>query len=324
MLWMNDHSGLVAEVVDTLLSSPIHTLRLYSRRAILWTELDQGLRRSLLGLLGNPSLRHVSLNGLHIPEHFFSDFSSLKSVELRSLEFRVESSDITPVTGLPQISQLTYYVPRDFRLITHSRIHCIGPTIGLDLSSLQSNLDLDLSQISRLGHLFQLPKLAQLKVSTFPYASGDPWHPMPVQTLDLSGLPSLTNLALCNNDFDSGSNQFEWVGNALESLTAAQRRRLESMTMILITTSDSVAKAATLDLMTPLAPHLSRLYQRSDGIKTILVHLKIAWGNDPNVVSLAQETILRHLSADWNGRKDVLKAEAENDLEWLYRNRSAW
>ncbi|TFK60111.1 hypothetical protein BDN72DRAFT_850861 [Pluteus cervinus] len=327
MLWMLDKPTLIVEVLDALSSSPIHTLAFVSRKVINWTDLHEGFRRSFLEILRNPSFKKISLDGLDIPHHFFCDFTTLQSVNLRSVEVHVGSGDILPVTRLQQISQLVYNVPyrhRDYNN-PNSQIHCIGPIIGLDLSSLQSlTLDFDLSQVARLTHLLQLPKITSLDVSTVPFANDpDPWHPTPTQPLDLSGLPKLTNLVLCNNTSGS-ADQFEWVGNALESLTMPQRQKLESVTMILITTSDTTGKAATFDFMTPLARHLSRLHQCSERIQRILVHLKVAWGNDPNALSQLQQGILQHLSMDWHGCEDVLDVKVENNLEWLYRNRSAW
>ncbi|TFK67425.1 hypothetical protein BDN72DRAFT_961023 [Pluteus cervinus] len=293
--------NLISDVFDALSLNPIHTLSFVSWEAVRWTDLDQRVQRSLLGILKNPAFRKISLRGLHIPLHFFGEFTSLQSVNLYFPGFCLESSK--PITLIHQISELTYHVSSGLVGATHDRV---GPNIGLDLSSLQYlELRMKSWQIPYLSHYFRLPKLRRLRVSTFPFFPG-------VHSINFSGLPELTHLTLHNLSFSPQFDEFEWMRNAFGSLTKGQLQMIESVTIALTATLDSIDDSATLDLMTKLGRHLSLLHRSLEKVKSILVHVKIC-SDDQDAVLLSRDRILRCLA--WNGSEGVLEIKFEGTDE---------
>ncbi|TFK67426.1 hypothetical protein BDN72DRAFT_961024 [Pluteus cervinus] len=308
-----DQLALITQVFDALSSSPIHTLSFLSHGKVRWTDLDLRIRSSLLKILQKPCFQHISLHELHFPRYLFSHFTHLQSVKLYSPRFPWEQD--SPLTRMHQISQLTYYVHPDagipWSLDTHT-FDCVGPSIGLDLSSLQYlDLNVDLLQIPRLSHLFQLPKLTHLEVSTDPSSTlGFSLSLGSAPSLRLSGLANLTHLTLTNLVFDSSIDQFKWIRKALASLTTAQLQIIHSVTIVLRATSDAIGKIAEFEDVLLLARCLSHLHRSSVGVKSILVHMKISESNEDTIL-LAQGKISPLLA--WEGCESVFQFKIESN-----------
>ncbi|TFK60112.1 hypothetical protein BDN72DRAFT_550073 [Pluteus cervinus] len=173
MLWMIDHSTVISQIFDALESSPIRAFAFTSRRRIGWNELDEHFRVSLSRILRNPSFETISIDGLTIPGHFFADFTSLREVTLLRLDLLPGTVDLPPSTRTHLISHLTFSLNLQYDLdgAELPKIKCLGPIIGLDLSSIEV-LDVELNfglvpELSR--HLLHLRTLRYLKLSTHPY-----------------------------------------------------------------------------------------------------------------------------------------------------------
>ncbi|TFK68603.1 hypothetical protein BDN72DRAFT_841560, partial [Pluteus cervinus] len=320
MMWMLDHPGLLTAALDVLAPSMIHTLSITSRRKIYWTELDEGLRKSLLRIVQNPTFQNITLEGVGVPGHFFSDFIHLHSVRLYNPLFPKETWNMPPSTHTHQISQLTFRVHADPGIYSMPNTLCVGPIIGLDLSQLTSlDLDLDRCQLPHVAHFFRLANLTDLRIATS--RSFPPLNPPP--TIDLSGLHALKRLTLCMNSFNTTSDEpFHQMGDALTSLTGVQRRRLEAVTIELLTTSSTLQAIRNFHFMRPLSQALSFLHHNSDQLRRILVHLKISWG-DNGGHKILRDVIWHSLA--WQGcdHEGVLDIQVESTLDWLYRNRSS-
>ncbi len=173
MLWMIDHSTVISQIFDALESSPIRTLAFTSRDGIKWDGLDERFRSSLSRVLRNPFFESISIDGLAIPGHFFADFTSLRSVTLVQLELLPGTIDLPPSTRPQTISYLSVALRLHSAMSRHElpKIKCLGPIIGLDLSSLEV-LDVELNfrlALELSTHVLHLPKLRCLTLSTHPY-----------------------------------------------------------------------------------------------------------------------------------------------------------
>ncbi|TFK68605.1 hypothetical protein BDN72DRAFT_674101 [Pluteus cervinus] len=327
MVWMIDHSELISEAFDAWKSPRIHTLNFYSRRIISWTELDERFRNSLFRILQNPAFNTIITEGLRLPGHFFAGFPSLRSVALYHPYFSPGAPGMSSSTRKHQISHLTFHVHYDanFQSLNTgpSPVDCVGPAIGLDLRSLRTlDLEMNFSLTPQLQHLFQLPKLWRLRVSTSPFEKDsvdiDPGIPPP--TINLSRLSNLTGLTLRNLDFGITSASFSWVVNALESLTTSQIGRLERFTLSLATTSDIMKNIQShLDvIMQQLGQYLSSFHRRAEQLRSIRVDMKVAWGENDQVLQI-NEWLLSQLS--WSGCEGILDVRVEQDEAFVYRNR---
>ncbi|TFK61586.1 hypothetical protein BDN72DRAFT_849530, partial [Pluteus cervinus] len=271
---MDKNPSAVAETLDALSSSLIHTVTLRSPpspqySASDWSRLPLEAQNAFYPIFAKPNLQTLVIHGLSIPKSFFREFGGLKHLKLLDVSWVWESPGVQPQSRLDEVQKLASV---DIgRLQQPMALNTMTPEIGLDLGGVDHAkwwLSLPLKATPQLFPL-NPEKLRAFEVRVF----NEGWAPTTtvVQPLDLSSCCNLSQLTISD---DGSSYEYwlnsSWVAETLSSLPLPNRIH----SLVLKYEGSEIGQYSSVRL---LRPALSRLWACS---KDIHVLIKIELGID--------------------------------------------
>ncbi|TFK61285.1 hypothetical protein BDN72DRAFT_467612 [Pluteus cervinus] len=218
--WIIDHGELLAEILQLLEVSSIHSFSIINNSNpshLDWSNFHPTLNNALLGLFNKSTLTSLQLIGLFLPENVFSLVANLQDLAIGNFAWLPDHRGCLSTSHLPvsrsdrhcQLSSLQIIISP----VLSSPIASIGPQVGLDLTRIRT-LYLDFYTIpeSDLTRFISLPRLRNL-ILTLPRQRGqnDTY-------LDLGPIVGLHTLTLSCNLFFLSTTEISWLPATLLSL----------------------------------------------------------------------------------------------------------
>ncbi|TFK65101.1 hypothetical protein BDN72DRAFT_846026 [Pluteus cervinus] len=298
--WMIDHGLLLADTLDILTDSPIHTVYLVNSPESVqldWLKLHSRVQGALLGIFGKSTLRSVNFVGLSIPRTLLFHCGNLDHFQCKRLEW--SKSDPLPPATRPA------HCPSSLRITIsptqkHADLHSLGPQTGINLQDVEF-LHIQLYPASwTVPPFLSLPKLKGVFICvTFP----NPPDPHSLNLLQLNNLRRVSfsvRLSLVRPE------AFSWISDVL-SLLPGVHPHLYSLTIGI--DMPYVPSNTSIESVQVISQPLARLHQESRSLRNISFQMKVPieiMKVESDIVVL-RDFVRGHIT--WEGCEDIFSCE---------------